>query len=242
MKVRIAVSVILTGVLSIAALASDVTKVAPIEKLQCSMDSSALFKKSKQLFVKKSINHADEPPFMNGEPNHLRIQFDNDKLSDYVDYLQRQLLVYPIDSYAQLFHGKEKQAFDKVIPALKKISQTHPATVSPEISCLPTAEAAQLFRSQIKYLKFKNGAGVAFVTRYAQDITPTKNGDLFYTYQGITDDGKYYVALYYPVNAPGLPANAPIKKSTAYLDKLERNKFKPDLDQVDKLIQSISIK
>lgn len=33
------------------------------------------------------------------------------------------------------------------------------------------------------------------------------NQELFYTYQGLTDDGTYYVAVIFPVSHPDLPAD-----------------------------------
>ena len=179
---------------------------------------------------------------MNGEPEHLRLGFDNDKLTDYSADLQRELLVYPLPSYAVLFKGKEKAAFDKVVPELKKIIAAKSDKGVKAIPMLPAVEAAEVFHNHVKYLNFKDGSGVAYLTSYAQDEAPLKNGDFYYSYQGISTDGKYYVSLQYPVKAPKLPTTTKLKPGVAYLDKLPDADFVPSLSAIDKMIQSISIK
>jgi hypothetical protein len=94
----------------------------------------------------------------------------------------------------------------------------------------------------VKHLLFKQGKGIAYVTCYAQDEAPINNGDFFYTYQGITDDQKYYVSLFVPVKAKGFPKDCPAKKAKSVLSGIPASNFTPDLDQIDKVVQSISIK
>src|SRR5215470_17444740 len=84
-----------------------------ITKSTIGLDPTGIARTTHTDVIPRSPNSPDEPPFMNGEPEHLRVRFGDDKLHDYTDYLQRQLLVYPLQPYAALFHGKEKKAFDK---------------------------------------------------------------------------------------------------------------------------------
>lgn len=189
----------------------------------------------------KTPNHYDEPPFMNGEPEHLRVSFDNDNLTDYSADTQRQLLVYPLASYAVLFKGKEKVEYDKLVPQLKKIISSKSDKGVKAIPMLPATEAYEVFHNHVKYLDFKKGSGVAFLTCYAQDEAPIKNGDFFYTFQGVTEDGKYYLSLQYPVKAPKLPPKASAKAGTEYLAKLQDAEFVPSLAEIDKLIKAISL-
>jgi hypothetical protein len=178
---------------------------------------------------------------MNGEPEHLRVSFDNDKLKDYSPDLQRELLVYPLPSYAVLFKGKEKVAFDKMVPELKKAIATKSDKGLKAIPMLPAAEAFEVFHNHVKYLDFNKGSGVAFLTSYAQDEAPMKNGDFFYSYQGISNDGKYYLSLQYPVKAPKLPTKATPKAGIDYLAKLPDGEFVPSLSEIDKMIKAITI-
>ncbi len=215
---------------------------AVVKKLTVSLDSTGLAKTTKTTVVSKSLNHSDEPPFMNGEPEHLRLVFENDKLSDYSAYLQRQLLVYPVQPYASLFHGKEKAAFDKTISTLKKMLATKSDSQVRALPILPAAEGYEVFHNQTKYLRFTQGKGVAFLTCYAQEDAPIKNGDFFYTFQGLTDDGKYYLSFFCPVQVKDLAPNGSSKKSALYLSQLPRTAFNPSLDTLDHMLKSIVLK
>jgi hypothetical protein len=75
------------------------------------------------------------------------------------------------------------------------------------IPLLPIENAAQIFRAQITYSDFQNGSGVGFLTQYAQSFDPVNNNDLFYAYQGLTADGKYWLSIFLPVNAAYLQAS-----------------------------------
>jgi hypothetical protein len=212
-----------------------------VEKLTVSLDTTGIAKSTRVDYIKTSPNHSDEPPFMNGEPEHLRVTFDNDKLNDYTDYLQRQLLIYPVQPYAALFHGKEKVAFDKVISQLKAIIATKSEKGMKQIPMLPSADASEVFHNHVQYLPFKQGSGIAFLTCYMQEQDPVKNGDFFYTYQGLTSDGKYYLSFLCPLKAPKLAVTSTLKKSVENLNKLSATEFQPSLNAINRAIESISI-
>jgi hypothetical protein len=71
---------------------------------------------------------------------------------------------------------------------------------------LPPLPAVQVFAAQPQYLDFENGSGIGFVTYYSQGLSPITSNDLFYTFQGLTNDGEYYVSIFYPVTTALLPA------------------------------------
>ena len=50
-----------------------------------------------------------------------------------------------------------------------------------------------------KYLDFANGAGVRGVVEYAQDIFFFTNNGLLYEFDGLTQDGRYYINVRYPI-------------------------------------------
>jgi hypothetical protein len=212
-----------------------------VKALKVDLDVAGVAKTSRKDVIKRTANNHDDAPFMNGEPEHVRVVFDSDKVADYTDYLQRQLRVYPVAPYAALFQGKEKVAFDEGISQLKKIISSKSDKGVKQIFILPAAEAAEEFRNHLNYLTFKQGAGVAFVTCYTQDEAPVKNGDFFYTFQGLTTDGKYYVSFFCPVTAKNPPSQAKPKATGQFLSKLTSAQFTPKLDDLHHLIQSISV-
>jgi hypothetical protein len=127
----------------------------------------------------------------------------------------------------------------------------------PELGLLPPSNAQQVFRSQAAYVDFIGGSGVRYLTMLSQGLMPVSNQDLFYTFQGLTDDGTTYVAVYYPVSLPGLPDspqldeadfNALVEDWAGYLNDIlamlngqEGAAFTPDLTAIDALITTISV-
>ena len=119
------------------------------------------------------------------------------------------------------------------------------------IPFLPLFNAAQVMHTQVKYLDFQNGKGVRFLTMYSQGLMPADNAGVFYTFQGITDDGAYYVAIIMPVSHPSLdgdPGTAfmddPLNYMNGVAEQLDRqasNTFTPDLTVFDALVESITI-
>ena len=129
---------------------------------------------------------------------------------------------------------------------------------------LPMWEATQAFVSHVRYLNFKNGKGIFFLTQWDTETSQITNEGLEYAFQGITNDGQYYVYAQFSVTAPFLPqVDEPDvvawneknyllpHKSKEYqtylrpvLDKLEAlpaNKFQPSLVLFEQLIGSLQI-
>jgi hypothetical protein len=225
-----------------AAQKASTTAAPAVSKLSVTFDAGPLAKTLHPSVIPETPNNFDEPPFMNGEPEHLRVSFDRDKISDYGADLQRQLLVYPVAAYAQLFKGKEKVEFAKTVSLLKTIVSKRTAAGFKELPMLPAVEAYELFHNHVKILDYKDGSGVAFIACYAQDEAPIKNGDFFYSYQGLSRDNKYYISLTYPVKANKLKDNMPLKTSVKLLSNLQDKEFTPSLSEIDKMIESLSIK
>lgn len=129
---------------------------------------------------------------------------------------------------------------------------------------LPMWEAGQAFVSHLKYVNFKNGKGVFFLTQWDTDTTQVTNEGLEYAFQGITDDGQHYVYAEFSVAAPFLPAGSEpdvvawteknyllrhqskeyqsyLRPVLAKLEALPADKFQPDLELIEKVIQSVEI-
>jgi hypothetical protein len=99
---------------------------------------------------------------------------------------------------------------------------------------------------------------VRYVTQFDQAFIPINNNELIYTYQGLTSDGKYYVAAVLPLNHPSLPADGkvtgkePAEFTSAFptyvanvvkaLNPQAANTFTPDLTLLDAMMSSIEIK
>ena len=126
---------------------------------------------------------------------------------------------------------------------------------------LPEALATD-FSAQVHAVNFTNGHGLRYLTQVFQNFTPVNNQEIFYYYQGITDDGQYFVQATLPINAPYLPADSNPNTSqpadgipfsmddfpgylnavNQKLNSTETFNFNPYLDALDELIASMQIK
>ena len=123
-----------------------------------------------------------------------------------------------------------------------------------DLNDMPYNNASSIVQSKIKYVDFKNGTGVLFLTQYSQDTLPTpiNNEELACDFQGLSNDGKYYVAARLAITNPSLPKGIDFAKppgndrTRAYLNKEEKmlnafadDSFHPTLTSLKSLIASI---
>lgn len=164
--------------------------------------------------------------------------------------LKPQIFLYPAEELASVDENTKKAITD-----LKALLQTQQA--GEKLPFLPLFNSVQVIHVQVQYLDFKSGKGVRFLTQYNQAPLPINNDELFYTFQGLTSDGKYYVTAILPVTLPELPSGADVIEQQSsvlndfqgYLSKLTKNldqqpasNFSPDLSKLDALVSSIEIK
>jgi hypothetical protein len=125
-----------------------------------------------------------------------------------------------------------------------------------DLPYLPLANAAQVFRAQPTYLEFQNGAGVRYLAYYSQSVNPIVEGDIFYTFQGLSDDGSTYISVNFPLLTGVFPDNTPndfnyadfeanyedfLQDSLAALDGQDESAFSPTLAELDAIIQSLVV-
>jgi len=175
---------------------------------------------------------------------------------------QPQIYVYPAQGYAEMMPG----AFES-IHRLNNIQGNPGAPIrSDQLPGVPFFNAQQAFSSNIQVISFQNGRGVRFLTEYAQYPVSANNHDLFYHFQGVTNDGAYYVIAILPISSPALAetsdggavlpgggvaypdindpnANwqAYYSAVTALLNAASPESFTPTIHQLDLLIQSMLV-
>ncbi|MCX8025216.1 MAG: hypothetical protein N3A60_08445 [Thermanaerothrix sp.] len=170
-----------------------------------------------------------------------------------------QIYLYPALEYATLVPG----AFESMHRLRNLLSGVVPLTPD-QLPTVPFFNAAQVFASNIRLISFQNGSGIRFVTEYAQYPAPVNNHELFYHFQGFTDDGNTYVLAVFPLTAPRLAESSAVDTplpvgGIAYPDLNDPNPnfqsyytaitdllngtppeaFTPTLHQLDALIQSM---
>lgn len=163
---------------------------------------------------------------------------------------QPQIMIYPVEEFRTMSEPARSQ-----IEALQSLLESRPSEIKNEIPRLPLINAAQVFHTQDKYLDFQNGSGIRFVTQYSQEAVPIVNQYLFYSFQGLTQDGAYYVSAQFPITAAGLSDEPVIENWDAFfagyqdylaqtvndLNALPSDEFEPDLELIDSVIQSLVV-
>jgi hypothetical protein len=125
---------------------------------------------------------------------------------------------------------------------------------------LPWTNSKQAFCAQPKVVEFGGGKGVRYLAYYAQDPSPALDSKIFYTFQGISDDGQYYVAAFFPVQTGIFPTQPPacpkcgdptydpfvewaavLQEQLSQLNAQAEEDFSPALPVLDELVKSITI-
>ncbi len=143
-------------------------------------------------------------------PAHRRVNFSGYPLSG--TFFSPFMRVFPVADFATAYALAGEDYSATTITQLQELLATRPPAVEGSLPFLVMAGAAQIFHTKMAYLDFVNGSGVRYLTSYGQYSVPYNNHDLFYTFQGLTADGKYWVSVIFPVNHPVLP---PTYDSTA---------------------------
>jgi hypothetical protein len=174
-----------------------------------------------------------------------------------------QIYVFPAKDYAELLPA----AFESMHRLNNLFAITGEPIRAEELPGVPFFNAQQVFASNIQVITFQNGRGVRFLTEYAQYPASANNMDLFYEFQGLTNDGAYYIVASLPITFPMLAetsdAGAPLPVGgiqypyiadpkadmqayyaavTVLLNNTSPESFTPTISQLDALIQSMLIK
>ncbi len=139
--------------------------------------------------------------YMPGEtyPTHFEFTFTNYAVQDH--FHTPKIIVYPIDE----FRAISPYASDIIDSMLQALSNHPGGGNMSDLPFLPMWNAAQVFSAKVEYFDFQNGSGVRYLTMFGQALYPVDNQNLFYTYQGITYDGRYYISAVMPVTHAALP-------------------------------------
>jgi hypothetical protein len=197
-------------------------------------------------------------PGISGELGEVWFNTPQSEMFDFVGYVTGEkfhdphIMIFSVDEYNA---ANEKSI--EVITKLQQYIASQPNIPGGSIPFLPNWNAGQLFRVIPGFVSFQNGKGIRFLTEYGQYSAPINNTDLFYTFQGITNDGKYYVSAILPVTHPSLPADSNVGEAIqnklyedydGYLNETlpalaaqPLDSFTPSIALLDAMIQSLKI-
>jgi hypothetical protein len=190
-------------------------------------------------------------------PEHLRFTFADPGLSPerrrmgFSVAAEGQILIFPLAELADM----SPMVQEKIETLRGLLAERGPAPAG-ELPLLPPTNSAQVFHAQAQYLDSGNLHGLRFISQHSQDPQPIMlSQEVFYTFQGLTDDGAYYVAIFYPLTTAALPDTIEIQdwqafhanydtylaETTAVLDQLAATGFRPELSLLDALVTSLRI-
>lgn len=164
---------------------------------------------------------------------------------------------------SEVGNKKFHDSYPTVDDAVKDLSPLLKSkTAAPkEIPYLPWADWSSPFNAKVRYISAKNANMVRFIAEYQIEPDVISNDRLNYIAQGLSSDGKYYISVNMPVKAAFLPQKSELPKwskekiekfttdfpkyiadTKVKLEKLADKDYTPSLIELDKMVQSISLK
>lgn len=194
----------------------------------------------------------DEYQFPGGTyPTHYAFNFNGYALQD--TFHQPIIRIYPI----AMFETLDSYTSDDINQLHTLLQTQPPIAVNDNLPLIPHWNAGQMFSAKAEYLDFQNGSGVRYLTMHGQAAYPIDNTNMFYAFQGITNDGAYLVSAILPIANPALPLHGEdtIDNWTTFYDlyesymgqasqqvnEYEAISFVPSLDMLDAMIASIYV-
>ena len=186
-------------------------------------------------------------------PQYTQLALQGYTLSD--RFHQPQIHVYPVQRFTEL----APDLVNSDLSSLQALLGGGPQGDSLPLLNVNVFGAGQVFHAQYNLLAFGSGNGIRFLSEYAQYYDPINNHDLFYTFQGLISDGKYWVSAILPISNPNLPEgprplpggqtdeqfsnNYPtyIVDMTNQVNSWTADSFVPSLTALDQLMRSILI-
>ncbi len=200
-----------------------------------------------QVEIIPAVSPDSDNPYWEFLPKHQVLTLEGYEISEHL--LKAQIFLYPVAELEAFNLGAGQIATDLEILLDNQI-------VGEYLPFLPLFNAAQVMHSKVAFLEFENGSGVRFLTQFDQAPIPINNFELIYTFQGLTNDGKYYIAAIFPITHPDLPDDnmvdssqefdpeafsAQMSESVMNLGNFSDKDFSPTLIDLDAVIKSINV-
>jgi hypothetical protein len=202
-----------------------------------------------------AVGEGGGAPWWEVAPAHLSFTLTDYQLQN--QFFEPGIFIYPAPEFAQASSTASEQ-----IDRLKKILAGG-VLLKETLPNVPFFNAAHIIAANIKRIEFQNGSGVRELTQYDQYPAPINNHELFYHFEGLTSDGKYYVIAILPITAPvlaedekpeapvpagGVPIPSAVGPNEVYylsvtqkLNALAPDDYTPSLNALDALVQSLLV-
>jgi len=144
----------------------------------------------------------------------------------------------PLEDSSVKDFGEAYPSLSSAAADLKKILREHPGKFGHrrDVPDIPANNASPSIVSRFQYLDFRSGSGILFITQYSNEMqpNPVNNEELTLDFQGLTKDGKYYVAARLAITHPSLP------RGIDFTDDIERDRQWSYLKGTEKELEGFS--
>jgi hypothetical protein len=185
-------------------------------------------------------------------PGHTELTIENYPLTG--TQFPPQIWIYPVDRFSELL----PEHIPSHVSDLQNLiaNGAGDSAVLPFLPVIPQTQSFHIFETG---LSFNGGQGLRFITEYSESPTPINSKCVIYTFQGLTTDGRYWVAVTLPIGNSILPATndmlpegytdesliqgyaAYVREVKAALEAQPLDSFFPAIDSLDNLVRSISV-
>jgi hypothetical protein len=186
-------------------------------------------------------------PWWEVQPANVQYPIQGYALTD--AFHEPKIYVYPIAEYVAI-----NEDLAKSIDTLKSLINSPDQPLPERLPFLPAFNAGQMFHSNFETVTFQNGSGIRYLTEFSQFPHPITNYGMFYTFQGVTNDGLYYVSAILPINI-GFLIGYPTPTDQGNFDEIQKEvelvtqqlnnstpeSFTPSMLTLDSMIQSMSV-
>jgi hypothetical protein len=197
--------------------------------------------------------------FLGGRPYELPILPAENRIAQVRVFQTAEFPGYGDDS-PQGFLNQMQALEDLLETGVDPARCAQPIPAEPVLPFLPWINMKQTFCSQPEIVEFAGGRGIRYLSYYSQGANPVLDREVFYTFQGLSDDGKFYVAAFFPVVTGIFPTEPPacpqcsepgydpfaelaaaLSEQLVQLNVQPADEFTPSLAILDNLVQSIHI-
>jgi hypothetical protein len=206
-------------------------------------------------FQCKTVPAAGSPsdPGFAVNPQYSEVAFQGYVLPN--TFFPAHIDVYPV----QDFHALAPDIIDADVTALQALIAGGALPAKGALPLLPIFNAAQEFRAEYKVISFSGGSGIRYLTQYSQYTDPINSHEMFYSFQGLSTNGRYWISAILPISNSMLPPNGDnppngmsqqqfsdqfdtyIADLTEKMNNQPPESYSPAIAALDALIESITV-
>jgi heat shock protein HslJ len=199
-----------------------------------------------------------------GMPPHILVTFDGESSEEAMSSNSQRMYIFPTQAYIDMYDAQDNSIVADQVARLEELIATAEGRQELPDSPMPLLPPPDSFMerwAQFLDLDFGVGRGVRYISDspYRLAVGPWTNETTGYYYEGLTDNGVFYVSLFWPESTESLPntvddvpedAMAAVSDSDAYsayiqetkdtLNALPASAWAPDLTLLDDMVQSLT--